>query len=141
MHTTVQIEINGHRHEVHRHDVPGREIKALGHHEHGLLFRLDDHGRHPVADDDVVHLHDGERFEIVSAPPHAVITIEVDDKPYSTEHHRRTGAEIKALAKRPAGNTLYRLDGQQRIRVGDNESVELHEHERFVTFPPHGHAS
>ena len=142
MHTTIHIEINGHRHEVHHHEVTGLQIKEIGHHEHGQVYRLDQHGhRQLIADDEKIKLSDGERFEIASHPPHAVFIIEVDGKPYKTERHRLTGAEIKALAKRPAGNNLYRLVGQQRVPVADDEIVEIHEHERFVTFPPHGHAS
>ncbi len=141
MHTTVRIEVNGHHHEMQHHEVSGLKIKEIGHHEHGVLYREDEHGRHKIADDEEVHLHDCDRFVIVAADVHQPITIEVDEKPYHTIEHRLTGAQIKALAKRPAGNTLYRLEGQQRIQLGDNELIELHEHERFVTFPPHGHAS
>jgi hypothetical protein len=141
MHTTVRIEINGHAHEVYHQHLTGAQIKGLGHHEHELLFRLEGHERHQIGDEERVHLHDGECFLTVLHPQHQGFEIEVDGKPYFTGRRRLTGAEIKALAKRPPANTLYRLEGNQRIRVADNESVELHEHERFVTVPPHGHAS
>jgi hypothetical protein len=69
------------------------------------------------------------------------VVIEVDGTDYKTEAHVLTGDEIKALAQRPAGNRLFRLEGHQRIEVADQECVHLHEHERFVTQPPVGKAS
>ncbi|MHB1550464.1 MAG: multiubiquitin domain-containing protein [Vulcanimicrobiaceae bacterium] len=69
------------------------------------------------------------------------ITIEVDGVEYKTEDHVLTGTEIKALAHRPPGNRLFRLEGHQRIEVQNDESVHLHEHEKFVTQPPVGKAS
>ncbi len=142
MHTTIQIEINGHPHEIHHTARTGAEIKALVDEEHGELFRLDGHERHPVGDDEIVHLRERERFEIVHRHHHVSIRIEVDGDPYISHHEVRTGAEIKTLAHRPPGNLLYRLrpDGR-RIKIGDDEPEHLEEGERFITVPPVGHAS
>ncbi len=142
MHTTIHIKINGHPHDVHHAARTGVEIKALVDEEDGELFRLNGHERHPVGDDEIVHLHGGERFEIVHRHHHVSIHIEVDGDPYVSRHVVRTGAELKSLAHRPPGNLLYRLraDGQ-RIKIGDDEPVHLEEGERFITVPPVGHAS
>ncbi|HTW85402.1 MAG TPA: multiubiquitin domain-containing protein [Candidatus Sulfotelmatobacter sp.] len=141
-HTTIQIEINGHRHDVHHASRTGAEIKALVDEENGELFRLDGDERQRVDDDEIVHLHEQERFVIVHHPHHVSIRIEVDGDPYVSHREVRTGAEIKALAHRPPGNLLYRLlhDGQ-RVKIGDEERVHLKEGERFITVPPVGHAS
>jgi hypothetical protein len=140
VHTTITIDINGHPHDVHHHTLTGAEIKALGRHEHGSLFRLGDDQRQRIADDELVHLHDHERFEIVP-DQHVAIRIEVDEEAVVVHHRTRTGAEIKALAHRPPGNTLYRLYGNQRIKIPDDEVVHLEEGECFVTMPPVGQAS
>lgn len=141
MHTSTRIYIDGHVHEVNHHRVSGAHIKALGHHELGLLFRLDGEERHQIHDHETVDLHGGDRFVIVANAAAIRIDIEVDGKAYVVGRRCVTGAEIKALAKRPPGNALYRLEGNQRIPVADNDTVQLHEHERFVTVAPHGHAS
>jgi hypothetical protein len=138
----MRIEINGHHHEVHHHSLTGAGIKALGHHEHGILFRLEGDERHQVANEETVHLHDGERFFIEGQLHHEQrIAIEVDGTRFETERHQMTGAAIKQLARRPLGNTLYRLEGRERVRVGDDETLHLHDCERFITLPPVGQAA
>ena len=140
MHATIQIEINGHPHDVHHETRTGAELKALGHHEHGTLFRLDGEHRHPIADGEIVYLHDHERFEVVN-DEHVTIIINVDGTDFPVHHRERTGAEIKQFAHRPPGNTLYRVKDNQRLKVADDETVHLHDGERFITMPPVGHAS
>lgn len=140
MHTTITIDINGHPRDLHTHELTGAEIKALGHHEHGVLFRLAGDERHRIADDQVVHLDDHERFEVIPEE-HVAIRIEVDEEAFIVDHRTRTGAEIKALAHRPAGNTLYRIHNGQRVKIADDEVVHFKEGECFVTMPPVGQAS
>jgi hypothetical protein len=142
VHTTITIDINGHPHDLHHRTLTGAQIKALAHHQHGTLFRLEGEHRHgqPIADDEVVQLHDHERFAI-EPEAHIAIRIKVDEEVVVVHHRTRTGAEIKALAHRPLGNTLYRLHGNQRIKIGNDETVSLHEDECFVTMPPIGQAS
>ncbi len=62
---------------------------------------------------------------------HATIQIEVNGQLHDLHHATRTGAEIKALAHASNGE-LYRLEGDERRRVGDDETVHLHEGEHFV---------
>ena len=140
MHTTITIDINGHLHDLHTHELTGAQIKALGHHEHGTLFRLDGGERHLVADDQLVHLHDHEQF-VIAADEDVAIRVEVDDESVVFHHKTRTGAQIKEHAHRPAGNVLYRIHDDQRVKIADGEIVRLKEGEVFVTMPPVGQAS
>lgn len=143
MHTTIQIEINGQIFDVHHVTRTGAEIKALVADPHGELYRQVDGEHRRIGDDEVVHLHERERFVIAHHAEHGVaIRIEVDSDPYVSHHEVRTGAEIKALAHKPPGNLLYHVlhDGQ-RVNIGDEERVHLKEGERFITVPPVGHAS
>lgn len=138
----MRIDINGHHHETHHHSLTGKQIKDLGHHEHGTLLRVEGENRHRVADDETVHLRDGEQFVIeMHENEHHDITIEVDGQAFHANRHQMTGAEIKQLARRPPGNTLYRLEGRERIRVDDGQTVHLQERERFITLPPVGQAA
>jgi hypothetical protein len=138
--TTITIDINGHPHDLHTHELTGAEIKALGHHEHGALFRLNGDDRHPVTDDELVVLRDHERFVVVP-DEHIAICVEVDEESVIFHHRARTGAQIKEHAHRPAGNVLYRIHDCQRIKIADDETVHLKEGEVFVTMPPVGQAS
>lgn len=67
--------------------------------------------------------------------------IEVDGCDYRTDHRVMTGAQIKALAHRPPGNRLFRVEGHQRIEIADDQRLHLHNGEKFVTQPPVGKAS
>lgn len=70
------------------------------------------------------------------------VHIEVDGTRYETTEHEMNGLQIKALARRPPGNRLYRLEGDhQRVEIGDEETIHLHDGERFVTHPRVGKAS
>jgi hypothetical protein len=64
-----------------------------------------------------------------------LITILVNDKPVSFNSDTVTGSEIKAKAGVPPDSILYELRGEERIPVGDNERVRIHEHERFLATP------
>lgn len=140
VHSTITIDINGHPHDLQSHELTGSEIKALGHHEHGMLFRLRDGERDRIADDEIVRLRDHERFE-VTPEEHVAIRVEVDEETVVFHHRRQMGSEIKENAHRPAGNTLYRIHNGQRVKIADDEVVHLKEGECFVTMPPVGQTS
>jgi gentisate 1,2-dioxygenase len=140
VHTTITIDINGHPHDIHTNELTGAQIKALGHHEHGTLYRLHDGERHQISDDQLVHLHDHEQFVVVP-DEHIAIRVEVDEDDVVFHHETRTGAQIKDHAHRPAGNTLYRIHNGQRVKIADDETVHLKDGEVFVTMPPVGQAS
>lgn len=62
---------------------------------------------------------------------HTSIHIEINGRLHEVHQATSTGAEIKTLVDAETGE-LFRLDGQERHRVDDDEAVHLHEHERFV---------
>jgi hypothetical protein len=64
-----------------------------------------------------------------------LITIFVNDKPVSFNTNEVTGSEIKTKAGVPPDSLLYELRGENRIPVGDNERIKIHEHERFLATP------
>lgn len=146
---TKVITINSQIFEVADESLTGSQIKTLGRLPHEDLYEVRGEDRVAVADDDLIAL-DGMARRFVTVPPAAqagveperTLTIYVDGDPYETDKRILTGAEIKALAKKPAGNRLFRLAGEgQRIPVADDEKVHLHEGEQFVTLPPVGRAS
>ncbi|MFZ1125729.1 MAG: multiubiquitin domain-containing protein [Candidatus Baltobacteraceae bacterium] len=138
----MRIDINGQHHETDHHSLTGTQIMALGHHDHGTLFRWEGDRRDHVPGHEIVHLREGDRFMIVAqGHERCDLTIEVDGQKCLTDRREMTGTEIKQLARRPAGNMLYRLEARERIRVEDRETVHLHEDERFITLPPVGHAA
>ena len=63
------------------------------------------------------------------------IQIEINGQLHEVHHAARTGDEIKALVDEEHGE-LFRLDGQERHRVGGDQVVHLHGHERFVIDHP-----
>jgi hypothetical protein len=115
MHTPITIEINERRHEVHRHSLTGEQIRKLGHHEDGALYRLKHDGERVfIPDHEVVELHGGERFEIIVE--HAVVTIYIDGTAYETRKHVMTGAEIKQLGHQPPAGRSFRSPSA-RVRI------------------------
>jgi hypothetical protein len=46
-----------------------------------------------------------------------------------------TGAEIKAAAQVPADFTLFRVERDHEIPVGDDELLRVHHHEKFIASP------
>ena len=63
------------------------------------------------------------------------ITIFVNDKPVEFETRKVTGLEIKTKAGVPVDSTLFELRGANRVPIGDNEQIEIHEDERFLDVP------
>ncbi len=46
-----------------------------------------------------------------------------------------TGSAIKTAAGVPADYQLFRVKGHEEIPIGDDQRVEVHEHERFAATP------
>jgi hypothetical protein len=63
------------------------------------------------------------------------ITISVNDAPVVFNTDMVTGSQIKTKAGVPADSILYELRGENRIPIGDNEQIKIHEHERFLDVP------
>ena len=134
--------------EVEGDSLTGAQIRELAQKEGKVLVLRGDQ-QIEIVEDELVALQGDDRFVMVETVVLAVedeakrpITIFVDGDPYETDRHELTGEQIKALAKKPPGNRLFRIaeDGQ-RVPVADDEKVHLHEGEQFVTLPPVGRAS
>ncbi len=138
MHTVITIEINGRRHEVHHRALTGAEIRAIGHHEHGALYLLGRDERRFIPDDEVIELHDGERFELIEREP---IWIIIEGKNYETSRRVLTGAQIKELGHQPPANRLYQIERGERILIEDDQKVHLKDGDQFITLSCTGHAS
>jgi Multiubiquitin len=64
----ITIEVDGTSYKTEARILTGSQIKELAHRPPGnRLFRLEGHQRIEVADDEQVHLREGERF--VTQPP------------------------------------------------------------------------
>ena len=63
------------------------------------------------------------------------ITIFVNDKPLQFTSNSVTGSEIKSKAGVPSDSILYELRGENRVPIGDNEQIRIHENERFLDVP------
>jgi|GEM_PF-3193771 len=145
----MRVFIDAQAFEVEGDSLTGAQLKQLSKIEGRHIFRLRGEQRVAVADDEAVALEEGDRFVSVASAalggagePQRTITISVDGDPHETDQRVLTGAQIKALAKKPPGNRLFRLAGEgQRIPIADDEKVHLHDDEQFVTLPPVGKAS
>lgn len=145
----IQIEIDGEQVSAPHGTATGRDLKALFGRE-GRLHHLRGEERIIIEDDVVLELEGGERFvtateiveidEVDNRRVHE-ITFYVDGVAVTTNERELTGARIKDLAHRPAGNILYKVDGRERVEIADNEIVRVHENEKFITQPPVGRAS
>lgn len=63
------------------------------------------------------------------------VEIIVNKRPVKVATHV-TGSAIKAAARVPADDQLFRLEGNKEIEVGSDEPIEVHQGERFVATPP-----
>jgi len=73
---------------------------------------------------------------------HESVQIYLDGVLLTTSSRRLTGRQIRELGPtdRVDGFETQKVDthGKKERTIGDNEEVELHEHERFRTVPNHG---
>ena len=67
----------------------------------------------------------------MAAPEQEPVTIFVNNRAVELPSRETTGREIKAAAEVPPDFTLYLEHGGNLTEVGDDESIKLHEHERF----------
>ena len=63
------------------------------------------------------------------------ITIFVNDRPIVFDIKEVTGSQIKSKASVPSDSILYELRGENRIPVGNDETIKLHENEKFLDVP------
>lgn len=70
----------------------------------------------------------------------ALVRIFMNDRPFELPKGKYMGSELKASTDVPAGDLLYRITGNNREEIGDQQSVEIHQDEHFVAVPGHGGA-
>ena len=63
------------------------------------------------------------------------IKIFVNDKAIVFDTQNVTGAQIKSKASAPSDSILYELRGENRIPIGNEEQVKIHENEKFLDVP------
>lgn len=66
---------------------------------------------------------------------HDEFTIYVNNKPFHTDKHELTGAQIKALAGIPADYELFEVRGDQTLAIGDDQVVHIHNDLHFRAIP------
>ena len=64
------------------------------------------------------------------------ITFFVNNQPVVTTLRELSGTAIKELAKTPSDYELYEVRGNETVRIGDNQVVQIHEKEKFRAIPP-----
>jgi hypothetical protein len=134
----VSIRINDKPVELPKGHYTGADLKKVGQvPENEVLYRVAGHELHEVHDDKSIEVHAEEWF--VS---HAhTLTIFINEKPVHLVKGHYTGSALKQAGKVPSGDILYRIHGHERFEVKDSQTVEIHEHERFVSVPQVGGAS
>jgi hypothetical protein len=60
------------------------------------------------------------------------IKIFVNDKVIFFDTQQVTGAQIKSKASVPSDSILYELHGENRIPIGNDEQIKIHENEKFL---------
>lgn len=72
--------------------------------------------------------------------PH-IIEIEVDEKPRTVEQGKYTGSQLKTMFGIPADMDLDRWQGDRFVPVPDNEPIQLHPKDVFVSHARNGGSS
>ena len=119
----VVIVVDGRDVEVPTNEVTGLQIKqAADISENVELF---DNKGEPVADDEHIRVHKGEKFTAISAP----ITISVNKKDVQVPQTDVTGLQIKQAANVPDDFQLFNHKGEL---VTDDEHIRVHKGEKFT---------
>jgi hypothetical protein len=101
------------------------------------LYRVSGHELHELHDAQTIEVHAEEWFV---SHVH-ILTVLINEKPVRLPKGTYTGAALKQRGGVPTGDILYRIHAHERTPIADDESVEVHEHERFVSVPQVGGAS
>lgn len=119
------------------HRLTGLQIRELGAKDrvHGFRTEIVSGHVHVIGDEEEVEVHNQEHFR-------TVIEIYLDSELVISHSKVLTGLQIRELgsADRVDGFETQEVDrhGKKIRTIGDNEKVEIHEHERFRTVPNHG---
>jgi hypothetical protein len=134
-HREVHVFIDERSYSFESDDVTGREIKGkAGIPEDHFLYLRHDGADKLIRNDERVELHDGEHFFSKKEP--LGVEVFIDGTPYHFETHEATGRQIKEKAHIPDNNSLYLKREGSNEPIADDEKVELHHGEHFVSRPP-----
>ena len=115
----------------------GRQIRELGgkHRVDGFRTEVATGHVRVIGDDEEVEVHEREHFR-------TVVEIYLDGDLVISRSRSLTGRQIRELgpADRVDGFETQEVDGhgKKKRTIGDSETIEIHEHERFRTVPNHG---
>jgi thioredoxin reductase len=120
---TVTILVNDHSVTFQKDHATGHQIKAAA----GLPedLQLYGSGGELIANDELVELHENERF--TTAPK--AVEILVNNRAVEVPGHEVTGAQIKNAAEVPADFKLYGPNGTE---VTDGQTIKVKHDERFT---------
>lgn len=119
------------------HRLTGFAIRELGPKDRVQGFKTEIVSGHVrvIGDEEEIEVHNQEHFR-------TVIEVYLDGELVISHSKVLTGLQIRELgpSDRVDGFETHEVDRQgKKIRtIGDDEKVELHEHERFRTVPNHG---
>src|SRR5580704_2244191 len=136
-HHTVNLFVDGVAVTTHAHRRNGLQIRELGSRDRVLGFKTEIVSGHVrvIGDEEEVEVHNEEHFR-------TVIEIYLDGELVVSHSKVLTGLQIRELGPpdRVNGFETQEVDrhGKKIRTIGDNEKVEIHEHERFRTVPNHG---
>lgn len=62
-------------------------------------------------------------------------TIFVNNQAFTTNEHKLTGAQVKAIAGVPNDYELFEVKGDKTVPIGDSQEVQIHEKIHFRAIP------
>ena len=141
----IEILVNDCAVTVEEHKQTGLSIKEAAIHqkvpiERDFALSIERGGKQePVADEQEIEVHKGERFLAVHHDHR--IDVVVNEKPVVLDGHKQTGLSIKQAAI--AQNVPIELDfvisieraGGKTEVIRDDEKISVHKHERFLAIP------
>ena len=136
-HHTINLFVDGAAVTTHAHRLNGLQIRELGAKDrvHGFKTEIVTGHVRVIGDREEIDLHNEEHFR-------TVIEIYLDGELVVSRSKTLTGRQIRELgpADRVDGFETQEVDehGKKKRTIGDNEEIEIHEHERFRTVPNHG---
>jgi Multiubiquitin len=64
------------------------------------------------------------------------VTILVNGSPYAFDARRVNGLQIKTKASLAPNSELYKKEGEHLTPIGNDQTIEIHNREEFVDYPP-----
>lgn len=145
------VFINHGRITFHEREQTGRRIKECAHipldhvlcldprgdhkHETCGCERRDHSELHVIADDDKLHLKDGQHFWSLPSA-RCMVTVTINRKPFEFSDPHQTGRSLKERAGIPLGDVLFRHRAKEDEVITDDAKVTLKCGDCFHSAPP-----